>query len=84
MLRKRFLKPGSIGFIPTGGYSGIVNYKYKSLMCFFLQGIDVLGKQDAAHSQSTGVDVASNLPGDKDRVQISRLLLTRSYMQTLP
>jgi len=32
LLRKRFLKPDTIGLIPTGGYSGNVNYSTKSLM----------------------------------------------------
>ena len=34
VLRKLFLKPETIGFIPTGGYSGNVNYSKKALMCF--------------------------------------------------
>jgi len=32
ILRKQFLKPDTIGLIPTGGYSGNVNYSKKSLM----------------------------------------------------
>jgi len=32
VLRKQFLKPDTIGLIPTGGYSGNVNYSKKSLM----------------------------------------------------
>jgi len=32
VLRKRFLKSDTIGFIPTGGYHGNVNYSKKSLM----------------------------------------------------
>jgi len=32
VLRKRFLKPDTIGLIPTGGYSGNVNYSKKALM----------------------------------------------------
>ena len=31
-LRKPFFKPDTIGFIPTGGYSGNVNYSQKALM----------------------------------------------------
>jgi len=31
-LRKRFLKPDTIGLIPTGGYSGNVKYSKKALM----------------------------------------------------
>jgi len=34
LLRKQFLKPDTIGVIPTGGYSGNVNYSKKSLMRF--------------------------------------------------
>jgi len=30
VLRKRFLKPDTIGLIPTGGYSDNVNYSRKS------------------------------------------------------
>ena len=33
VLRKQFMKPDTIGLIPTGGYSGNVNYSKKSLMC---------------------------------------------------
>ena len=32
VLGKQFLKPDTIGLIPTGGYSGNVNYSKKSLM----------------------------------------------------
>ena len=32
VLRKQFLKPDTIGLIPTGGYSGNVNYSKKALM----------------------------------------------------
>ena len=32
VLRKLFLKPDTIGLIPTGGYSGNVNYSKKALM----------------------------------------------------
>jgi len=32
LLRKRFLKPGNICIIPTGGFSGNVNYSEKTLM----------------------------------------------------
>ena len=32
VLGKLFLKPGTIGLIPTGGYSGNVNYSKKALM----------------------------------------------------
>ena len=32
VLRKQFLKPDNIGLIPTGGYSGDINYSKKSLM----------------------------------------------------
>jgi len=32
VLRKRFLKPDTIGLILTGGYSGNVNYSKKALM----------------------------------------------------
>jgi len=32
VLCKRFLKPDTIGLIPTGGYSGTVNYSKKALM----------------------------------------------------
>ena len=32
VLRKIFLKPDTIGFIPTGGYSGNINYSEKALM----------------------------------------------------
>jgi hypothetical protein len=32
VLRKRFLKPNTIGLIPTGGYSGNVKYRKKALM----------------------------------------------------
>jgi hypothetical protein len=32
VLRKRFLKPGTIGLIPTGGFTGNVNYSKKALM----------------------------------------------------
>jgi len=32
VLRKQYLKPDTIGLIPTGGYSGNVNYSKKSLM----------------------------------------------------
>ena len=32
MLHKQFLKPDTIGLIPTGGFSGNVNYSKKSLM----------------------------------------------------
>jgi G:T-mismatch repair DNA endonuclease (very short patch repair protein) len=31
-LRKRFLKPGTIGLIPTAGYTGKINYSKKALM----------------------------------------------------
>jgi hypothetical protein len=32
MLRKLFLKPDTIGLIPTGGYTGNVNYSNKAVM----------------------------------------------------
>jgi hypothetical protein len=32
VLRKRFLKPGTIGLIPTGGYNGNVNYSRNALI----------------------------------------------------
>ena len=32
VLRKQFLKPDTIGLIPTGGYSGNIYYSKKSLM----------------------------------------------------
>jgi len=32
LLRKRFLKPDTIGLIPSGGYSGNVNYSKKAMM----------------------------------------------------
>jgi G:T-mismatch repair DNA endonuclease (very short patch repair protein) len=32
VLRKRFLKPDTIGLIPSGGYSGNVNYCNKAMM----------------------------------------------------
>ncbi len=32
VLRRLFLKPDTIGLIPTGGYSGNVNYNKKTLM----------------------------------------------------
>jgi len=32
VLRKQFLKPDTIGLIPTGGYGGNINYSKKSLM----------------------------------------------------
>ena len=32
VLGKLFLKPGTIGLIPSGGYSGNVNYSKKALM----------------------------------------------------
>jgi len=32
MLRKRFLKPDTIGLIPTGGYGGKINYSRKALI----------------------------------------------------
>jgi hypothetical protein len=32
LLRKRFLKPNTIGLIPPGGYSGNINYSIKSKM----------------------------------------------------
>jgi hypothetical protein len=32
VLRKRFLKPATIGLVPTGGYTGNVNYSKKALM----------------------------------------------------
>jgi hypothetical protein len=32
VLRKRFLKPGTIGLIPTGWYTGNVKYSKKALM----------------------------------------------------
>jgi len=32
VLRKRFLKPDIVGLIPTGGYSGNVNYSKKASM----------------------------------------------------
>ena len=32
ILRKLFLEPDTIGFIPTGGYSGNVNYRKTALM----------------------------------------------------
>ena len=32
MLRKRFLKPDTIDLIPSGGYSGNVNYSSKAMM----------------------------------------------------
>jgi len=33
VLRKRFLKPETIGLIPAGGYSCNWNYSKKALMC---------------------------------------------------
>jgi len=38
VLRKQFLKPDAIGLIPTGGYSGNVNYSKKSLMWLIYRG----------------------------------------------
>ena len=32
VLRRLFLKPDTIGLIPTGGYSGNVNYSKKAMM----------------------------------------------------
>jgi hypothetical protein len=32
VLRKRFLKPDTIGLIPMGGYGGNVNYSKKAIM----------------------------------------------------
>ena len=32
VLRKRFLKPDTIGLIPSGGYRGNVNYSSKAMM----------------------------------------------------
>ena len=34
VLRKRFLKPDTIGLIPSGGYSGNVNYSNMAMMWF--------------------------------------------------
>jgi hypothetical protein len=34
VLFKQFLKPDTIGLIPTGGYSGNVKYSKKALMWF--------------------------------------------------
>jgi len=31
-MRKRFLKPNTIGLIPPGGYTGNVNYSNKAIM----------------------------------------------------
>ena len=33
MMRKRFLKPNTIGLIPSGGYTGKGNYSNKAIMC---------------------------------------------------
>ena len=32
LLRKRFLKPNTIGPIPSGGYTGKINYSNKAIM----------------------------------------------------
>jgi hypothetical protein len=32
VLRRRFLKPDTIGLIPAGGYTGNVNYSKKAIM----------------------------------------------------
>jgi len=32
LMRKRFLKPNTIGLIPSGGYTGNVNYNNKAIM----------------------------------------------------
>jgi hypothetical protein len=32
VLRKLFLKPDTIGLIPTGGYTGYKNYSHKAMM----------------------------------------------------
>ena len=38
VLRKQFLKPDTIGLIPTGEYTGNVNYSKKSLMWSVYRG----------------------------------------------
>jgi hypothetical protein len=46
VLRKRFLKPYTIGIIPAGGYTGRVKYSKKAIMCFLyrekVDGIKIL------------------------------------------
>jgi len=37
VLRKRFLKPNTIGLIPSGGYTGNVNYSNKAIMWLVYQ-----------------------------------------------
>ena len=32
VMRKRFLKPNTIGLIPSGGYTGNVNYSNKTII----------------------------------------------------
>jgi len=51
VLRKQILKPDTIGLIPTGGYTGNVNYSKKSLMWLvYREKIDGM-TQDTALAQ---------------------------------
>ena len=45
VLRKQFLKPDTIGLIPTGGYSGSVSYSKKSLMWLVYRGKTDVGRK---------------------------------------
>ena len=61
LLRKRFLNPDTLGFIPKGGYSGNVNYSKKVLMWLVYREM-MDGAQDTAREQRTRIRVARILP----------------------
>jgi hypothetical protein len=81
LLRKRFLKPETIGLIPKGGYTSNIKQSKKALMWL------VHGRlRDTARAETARIAPLERglfLPRDKDRVRIYGLLLPRAHLSAV-
>jgi hypothetical protein len=89
VLRRLFLKPDTIGLIPTRGYTGNVNYNKKAIMWLIYR--EETDNCKLLHGRNGREYKLPELPRfivdgywpDTKKVQILRLLLSRTHMQAV-